>query len=257
MSQTKAVKDLTTSLINVLDNADVLEKLTQVLSASIQLTFDERIVTVHQKLDKILEDNKVMAGKISDLEKENSKMKQESNGMQTKIESLQSRVNQLEQAQLCNNVIIHGVKETYAERVDAACTDENPPARSREDTVDTARKLFQDSCGLTVDASDIQAAYRIQSKADGPRPLLVVFKSASIRASVMNARKPKETLKFHGNSIYINEHLTAANADLARRARQLVKDDDAFATWTRNGQIFIKWNAMARPVRVRSVADFD
>ena len=73
---------------------------------------------------------------------------------------------------------------------------------------------------------------------------------------VIKVRRPKQKLSFHGNLIYVNEHLTEINAKFARTARQFVKKNEAYASWTRDGQIFIKWSADSTPIRIQSAEDF-
>ena len=40
--------------------------------------------------------------------------------------------------------------------------------------------------------------------------------------------------------VFINEHLTSKNANIARLARELKKKNKIQGTWTRNGTVFIK-----------------
>ena len=64
----------------------------------------------------------------------------------------------------------------------------------------------------------------------------------------MNGRKLK------GTGIYVNEHLTKRNADLARAARELRKAGKIQSTWTRDCKVFIK-NGEGKIILVRSSAD--
>jgi hypothetical protein len=107
-------------------------------------------------------------------------------------------------------------------------------------------------------SAHIHAAYRLRTKAPGPRPLLVSFTSKALRTAVVTAtRRPKQTLTFNGSKIYINDHLTSNSAEIFRKARRLVKDKEASATWTRDGLIFIKWTDNGKPTRVRMLSDLD
>lgn len=189
----KATKDSTASFLNILDNDDVIEKLGKALSVSIQLTIDEFMKPIHKKLDQILADNKVTMERLSNVEKENAKLKQLNDGLHATVAGLQSRLEQLEQSQLQYDVIINGIKETYAERADGSNTDGTPPANSREDTIATACSLFKETCGVSVTPSDIHAAYRLPTKVPGRRPMLVTFNTRSLRTAVIKARRPKQT----------------------------------------------------------------
>ena len=123
MAKGVSVNDMTASFLSVLDIEEVISKIGQVLAALIQLFFIEQIKPVHEKLDKLVDENKKLAARLSDKEKENDKMKQVSNGLASKIDTLQNHINYLEQAQLKNNIIIHGVKETFAEQTDQASSE--------------------------------------------------------------------------------------------------------------------------------------
>ncbi|KAF3861161.1 hypothetical protein F7725_001416 [Dissostichus mawsoni] len=63
----------------------------------------------------------------------------------------------------------------------------------------------------------------------------LVSRKTKIR-TMINAKKLK------GTGIYINEHLTKRNADIAKTARDLRKRNKMEATWTRDCKIFIKTN---------------
>ena len=71
----------------------------------------------------------------------------------------------------------------YAERTSPASEDDNPSSISREDTIKTAYDVFKEVCNVTVTAADIALAYRLKSRCDGPRPLLVssfiIYKNCS------------------------------------------------------------------------------
>ena len=72
-----SIKDMTSSFLSVLDNNFVITKLALILSASISLTFDEKMVSVMNKLDSTVNDNKIIQKILSVIENENAKLKQE------------------------------------------------------------------------------------------------------------------------------------------------------------------------------------
>ena len=79
-------------------------------------------------------------------------------------------------------------------------------------------------------------------------------------------RKNKDALlrqgrKLKGTQVYINEHLTKKNADIAKRARSLKKSNKIQGTWTTNCKVFIKTEG-ATPEEtkvsvVRNIGDLD
>ena len=92
------------------------------------------------------------------------------------------------------------------------------PQTTCEDTVKAVCSAIQESCCIVVKPIDISYAHRLQSKRTGPHPILVSFYSISLRSTVARARRPIQTLKYKGLNIYINDHLTKINSDLAHKA---------------------------------------
>lgn len=247
--------DITSAITAALENDEVVAKLASALSTHIDLVLEEKLSSIVKKLDLITADNKALRSKVSTLEQENVKLKEMNDDLYHKFGNLKMSVNILEQASRKCNVVISGVKETFAERTTEASDGDTTPVNTREDTVRTVCTLLGEACNITVSPSDIQFATRLKSKREGPRPLLVGFFSPALRSSVMSARKPKQTLSFRGSSFYVNDHLTQFNAGLSRNARTLVKQGHAHSTWTRDGQVFIKWTATDRPNLIRCDAD--
>lgn len=248
-------KEITSALLTALENDVVIQKLSSALSASLQLIIQEQLSPLIKKLDAITDDNKVLHKRLTTVEQQNADLKAQCENLKTEVADMKTTLNTLEQAGRKCNVVITGVKETYAERVTDPTDGNSAPVTSRDDTIRTVCSLLNEACKLTVSPSDIQFATRLKSKRAGPRPLLVGFNSTSLRTSVVTARQRGQTLSFAGSSIYINDHLTQLNSDLARKARLLVKQKNAHSTWTRDGQVYIKWAANERGVPVHRESD--
>ena len=214
---------------------------------------DEKLTLLNKKLDKVVQDNKVVTDKVSEIEKENNKLKQVNTSLQNYISELKSRMNNLEQGSRKNCLVINGVKETFAERV--ADNGDNSLTSTREDTMKAICSVFHETVNVSVTPSGIKSAYRMKSKNDGPRPLLVTFHTSSLRDTVMKPSRPKQRLSFQGAPIYFSDYLTTTNSELFHKARDLVKNHVAFTTWIRDGQLFVKWSYDARPVRIMSATD--
>ena len=102
------------------------------------------------------------------------------------------------------------------------------------------------SRGITVDKRDISACHLLKSKnpADKP-PIIVRFVN---RKSKVNIRRNGRKLK--GTNVYVNEHLSRNNADIAGFARQLKRRQRIHSTWTRNCKVLIKTNGAPDVARV-------
>ena len=111
-------------------------------------------------------------------------MQIQNKGFAEDVKLLRSKINMLEQTGCKNNIIINGVAEKFAERVVEHDYFQN---ESREDTINSVCTLIAESCGVSINPSDIQAAYCLKSKCPEPRPILVAFNSYTTRQSVVKS----------------------------------------------------------------------
>lgn len=92
----------------------------------------------------------------------------------------------------------------------------------------------------------------------------VSFNCAVYQIRFTNRKAKTELLrqgrKLRGSDVYLNEHLTKKNADIARQARILKKQNKIQATWTRNCKVWIKLNGSpeeASIIVVRELSELD
>ena len=122
----------------------------------------------------------------------------------------------MEQTGRTSNKIINGVAEIYAER---GTENDSIQNESPKDTVNSVCTVIAESFGVSINPSDIQAAYRLKSKRPGPRPILVAFNSYTTRQSMVKSRGPRQRLTSRISPIYINDHLTEVNANLFSKSK--------------------------------------
>ena len=70
----------------------------------------------------------------------------------------------------------------------------------------------------------------------------------------------RQSKKPEGSGVYVNEHLTKKNAEVARNDGILRKQNKFQASWTRNGKVFIRLNGpreQAKVVVVWNLRDLD
>ena len=65
----------------------------------------------------------------------------------------------------------------------------------------------------------------------------------------------KQGRKLKGTNVYLNEHLTKKNSDIARQARILRKENWIQSTWTSNCKVFIKLNGSPEEAKVLAIKD--
>ena len=139
-----------------------------------------------------------------------------------KIESLERKIDNLEQYSRRNLIRINGLKES-----------------DDGDDTTAVKTLIKDQLKVHLEPWEMQACHRIgrvKPKADEkPRQLIVRFSSYHTKPQVIRARR---ALK--GQRIFINEDLTKARAEVAKSARVLKEKKQIKETWTFNGKIFLQ-----------------
>ena len=79
---------------------------------------------------------------------ENDKLKHLNAGLQTDIDNMSMKINQLEQGARRNTFLISGVSETFAERVTDGGNADNPPQNVREGTIKTVCTVIKEACKI-------------------------------------------------------------------------------------------------------------
>ena len=70
----------------------------------------------------------------------------------------------------------------------------------------------------------------------------------------------KQSRKCKGTNIYINEHPTPKNNEIAKKVRLLRKQSKISRVWIRDCKVFIKTNGapeVAKTFNIRRMSDFD
>ncbi|KAI9517872.1 hypothetical protein NQZ68_001041 [Dissostichus eleginoides] len=233
-------------IANLPDEVEEIKKSLDFLSAEIK--------TVAAQQNKIMElMGEIQSLKIQNIEKDK------------KITFLENRVADLEQYTRMNDLIISGLKTRHRSYARAAAASEDTAAgRGGADAPEVDREsleqqvlCFLESKGISVDSGDIEACHALRSKNITATPAIII--------RFINRKKKyaliRQGRKLKGTNVYINEHLTKKNADIARRARILKKQNKIQATWSTNCKIFIKLNGstaeMAKVLIIRDITELD
>lgn len=209
--------------------------------------------SIDQKLQKLTDEHMQI---VASLNKEN--------------QLLRARIDDLETYSRLDNLVIQGldvslsagpynVSEAGPDNVSEA-EPENVSQAGPANVYQAVLKLFNVQMGLHITDSDIDKAHFIPTKAKSQtcRPILVRFANRKSRDKVLLARK--QLKKRPDNSrVYINEHLTLANAAIFSETRKLVKAKKLYSTWTREGKIYCKStdDPTERPRRVSTLMDLE
>ena len=89
---------------------------------------------------------------------------------------------------------------------------------------------------LNIKPADINACHTIKNKQrEKPDNIIIRFISRKNKVEVL-----KRSRKLKGTNIYINEHLTPKNNEIAKKARLLRKQGKISRAWIRDCKVFIK-----------------
>jgi cell division protein FtsB len=233
--------------------------LTPFLTQLLTTTIDSKFADYTSSLSDIVKDYKIIHQRFDKLVDDNKKLADEN-------KSLRKELDEIELYSRRDDLIIHGLgAESYS---DASSSSAGPVTGgagiSNVATEEMVVKFCRDSLGVHVTNEDISVAHRLPTKTNRstsgsqgplmPAPIIVRFTRRRIRDAVFGAKKQ---LKNTRPGVFINEHLTPRNAELYRQARLLVKQKKLVSAWTYNCQIFIKDSEMtdARSIKVNCLLD--
>lgn len=115
---------------------------------------------------------------------------------------------------------------------------------------------FLQSKGVEVDRDSIEACHPLPRRDDSNRRTVVMtFVNRKHKTALL-----KQGRKWKGSNVFINEHLTKRNADIARKARLMKKQGKIQHTWTSHCKVFIKLNGtpeQARVLVIRNIEELD
>ena len=184
-----------------------------------------------------------------------------------RIQTLEDRVSDLEQYTRMNDVIVTGIyikPRSYAKAVTGAATsasgDDDEPSERDAASVEQQVAAFLQDKGIDMDCNDIEACHILPRKKDDRKKdkttaVIMRFVNRKNKVALM-----KQGKNLKGTNVYLNEHLTKRNADIARKARFMRKENKIQATWTAHCKVFIKLNGTpeeAKVLCIRSMEELD
>lgn len=225
------------------------------------------MTTRKAELDEIKASLKIMADEISkvatqqqsllSLMEEIQKLRETVNLKDKKIEELEIRIDSLEQQSRSKDLIITGLDtkhRSYARVTAGGDEGEDAPPEEMQ-SLELQVHQYLSSKDINLETNSISSCYKLPNKNRNIKPMIVVqMVSQKQKSEVL-----RQTRKLKGTGIYINEHLTKKNAEIARWGRTLRKQNKIMATWTRNGKVYIRPNGEEnnRPVIIKTLKELD
>ena len=189
-----------------------------------------------------------MLSKISELE-------QVVQSKNAKLLEMEEKLNELEQYSRKDNLIISGFKlqRSYAS---VTKTEEDEEENNQDSeasgnySVEDQIIKFLGNHELELKSEEISACHTLKSK-NSNQTKDIIIRLVNRKTKV---RLLKDSKKLHGTKVFINEHLTTKNGEIAKQARSLRKSKKIIGTWVRNGAVFIKFQANnSEDVKVRKI----
>lgn len=206
-----------------------------------------------QQLGTIADQQRTIMGLMKDMQELRMKYEEQ----QKRINFLETRVADLEQYTCINDVIISGIPLKPTSYAHALKGNQREEGTYQHDSSTEAQVThFLENKDIHVDRNDIEACHPLPSRNPKAKPVVIV--RFTNRKSKMELLRQGKKLK--GTDVYINEHLSKTNADLARRARFLKKDRKIQATWTSNCRVYVKTNGgpeEAKVICIRSLEQLE
>ena len=180
-----------------------------------------------------------------------------------RIEQLEAKVNDLEQNSKKKNIIVTGLNTSSYATVSrpttpstrsstSTDTDDHPPTSTTENSIMRANfvKFAKSKLDVCIEPYDITAIHELPARRDGKRPIIVQFLSADKKTEIMMKRR-----LLRGTDIYLNDHLSALNAEMFREARRLKREGKVDQAWTMNCSVFVKRRVGDNKEQIRCKAD--
>ena len=202
-----------------------------------------------------MSDIKKQQEKLINLITEINELKQLNREKDLKLMLMESRISELEQQQYANDVVITGVDVKYrsyaraAGGMDGTEQDDQDMESTEEQLIS---KLHERS--IAIEKMNIDTCYMLRNKANIDNKIVIL--KLKDRKSKISLLKQGRVLK--GTNIYINERLSKANNDIAKKARELRKQGKIAHTWTKDGRTLIKKDHQTDKVfLIRSMQDLN
>lgn len=220
-------------------NSDSMEEIKRSLNfMSEELT---KLSKQQEQLIGLMEEVKLLKVLLSDRDK--------------RIAELEQKVDDLEQYTRRDDLVITGldVKHRSYARVAANINTTEDSPHEELLTLEQQVVTFLQDKNIDIKHEDISICHTLPTRSDKLKSSIVIrFISRKSRNNlIMQARKLK------GTNVYINEHLTKKNGTIAREARLLKKHKKIAATWTRNGNIWIKIKEGTQARMVKELKDLE
>lgn len=203
-------------------------------------------------LSEIKDNNKELITKVNALEKKDSEKQKEIITLKKRMNEMENMLDSYEQQTKVDNLIISGLKVVRPFNATALLVnDQNKPeldddgkeqwsARDKDIMLDNFIKFGKEKLQVDINRHDIVDIHTLPRKDKAMDTCIVRFASKITREKIMRNKHKLKTTSRNGDKIYINEHLTRRNGEIAKEARSLRREGKITGTWTKNCRVLVK-----------------
>ena len=200
------------------------------------------------------------------LEKSDKDKQKRITDVSARVDQLDIVVDNYEQYSKIDNLIISGlqvlrpynatsllVSDQNRAEVDNEGKEEWSP-RDKDIMLDNFIRFSKDKLDVMINRHDISDIHTLPRGSEKMDTCIVRFTNRVVRDKIMRNRKKLKTISSSSNKIYINEHLTKRNGEIAKAARLMRRNGSILGTWTKNCRIYVK-KLDERVTKVQTMAD--
>ena len=217
-------------------------------------------------LNEIKEDNKNLIKRVINLEKSDSEKNEQLVDLNSRVTQLENQIDNHEQYSKIDNLIVTGLKVLRPFNATALLVNDQSQVKvddegkeewstnDKDIMADNFIRFAKEKLDVVLNRHDISDMHTLPRDKDKMDTCIVRFSNRIARDKVIRNRTKLKTTSNSSKKIYINEHLTKKNGEIAREARQMRKNGTILGTWTKSCKIFVK-KLDERVVRVDSLTD--
>ena len=232
---------------------------------------DLKRIMIHLKktLDEIKEDNKSLIKRVITLEENDTDKQKKLEDLTNRVNKIDDQMDSFEQYSKIDNLIITGLKvfrpynatallvgdQQRREMDDEGKEEWN--GRDKDILTENFIRFAKDKLDVTIDSHDISDIHTLPKNHEKKTDTCIVrFTNRTVRDKIIRNRSKLKTTSRSAPKIYINEHLTKRNGQIAKQARLMQKNGDLLGTWTKNCRIYVK-KLDERITRIQSLSELD
>nr|CAI5834240.1 unnamed protein product [Callosobruchus analis] len=225
---------------NILKSDNFIHQIVQKVSDAVIKTLDEKFQILESSVAELKADFNVMKHTLENQKKTAEDIVQKSQTIENmfhkmeqkdkKINALETRLDEMDQACRFANLRIFNLKEDNQENI-------------RDDIIE----LFNAKMSLKLTANDFEVCHRVGQKEEGKNRGVFIKITSIEKRNLIYAKK--KHLK--GTGVVVREDLTSLRAELLRKTIEKIGLRNV---WTENGKIFAIFNK--KKVIIRNIEDF-